>query len=438
MRTRKLCLHVAAMVVLSLWLVACGGSGALSPSSSSGSSKGPITVAVFSGPEADAIKTLGPQFTKQTGIQVNFTSFSYDQLFSKEVQSATSAVPSYEIFFMDDPWMATFAGGGYLYPLDHFGGFDAASQGFASGALRIDQWPPPAPNLVPKGTDPKATPHYYALPTTANVTMFFYRTDLAQKYGVNPQHWTWTDVNTLAEKVKGTGVAGYVLRGDGGNDSTTDFSPILWAYGGHYFNSNWTSALNSPQALAALEEWKLLFSFGPSGEASFGADQVGNNMANGMAASAIVWPSGWADKMPSNVGITEVPGMNGNQYPEVGVWSVGIAKNSTHADEDFQFIKWLTAEVQEKQYGSAGIDLPTLQSLLLDPTLDQKFPFYKAVYQSLQDSHMRPRTPAWPHVEEALGGEIVKVELGQESPQQALQKASQEINQYMTQNNLTT
>ena len=51
---------------------------------------------------------------------------------------------------------------------------------------------------------------------------------------------------------------------------------------------------------------------------------------------------------------------------------------------------------------------------------------------------MRPRTPAWPHVEEALGGEMVKVELGQESPQQALQRASQEIDQYMSQNNLTT
>jgi multiple sugar transport system substrate-binding protein len=131
MRAKKLYLHLAAVVVLSLWLAACGGSGATSQSSS----KGPITVAVFSGPEADAIKSLGPQFTQQTGIQVNFTSFSYDQLYSKEVQSATSGTPSYEIFFMDDPWIPTFAGGGYLYPVDNFGGFNAQSQGFASGAL---------------------------------------------------------------------------------------------------------------------------------------------------------------------------------------------------------------------------------------------------------------------------------------------------------------
>lgn len=109
--------------------------------------------------------------------------------------------------------MATFAGGGYLYPMDSFGGFNAASQGFASGALAIDRWPPPPPNLVPKGTDANATPHYYALPTTANVTMFFYDTQLAQKYGIKLQ--TWDDVNTLAEKVKNDGTAGFVLRGDG-------------------------------------------------------------------------------------------------------------------------------------------------------------------------------------------------------------------------------
>jgi multiple sugar transport system substrate-binding protein len=228
------------------------------------------------------------------------------------------------------------------------------------------------------------------------------------------------------------------MRGDGGNDGVADFTPVLWAYGGDYFTSHWTSALNSPQAVAALQEWKQLFSYGPSGEASFGADQVGNNMAHGMAASAEVWPSGWANKMPSNVAVTEVPGMNGKQYPEVGVWSIGIAKNAASPNADFQFIKWITSATQEKQYGSTGDDLPTVQSVLLDPTIDQKYPFYKAVYQSLQDSHMRPRTAAWPHVEEALGGELVRVELGQETPQQALQKASQEIDQYMSQNNLTT
>jgi len=434
MRSKKVLLTLATAVILSLWLAACGGSGATSQSSS----KGPITVAVFSGPEADAIKTLGPQFTQQTGIQVNFTSFSYEQLYSKAVQSATAGTPSYEIFFLDDPWMATFAGGGYLYPLDTFGGFNPESLGFASGALAVDRWPPPPPNLVPKGTDANAAPHYYALPTTANVTMYFYRTDLAQKYGVNPQHWMWNDVNTLAEKVKGSGIAGYVLRGDGGNETVTDFGPMLWAYGGNYFTSHWTSALNSPQAVAALQEWLQLYGYGPPAEASFGTDQVGNNMAHGQAAQAIVWPSGWAVHMPSTVGITEVPGVDGKQFPEVGVWSMGIAKNAAHANEDFQFIKWLTAEQQEKQYGGTGDDLPTLQSLLLDPTLNQKFPFYKTVYQSLQDSHMRPRTAAWPHVVEVLGGEIVKAELRQESPQQALQRASQAIDQYMTQNNFTT
>src|SRR6266700_2241856 len=123
MRAKKLYWHLAVVLSLSLLVAACGGSGAVG-SGSSGSSKGPITVAVFSGPEADAIKTLAPQFTKQTGIQVNFTSFSYEQLYSKAVQSATAPKPSYEIFFMDDPWMPTFAGGGYLYHMDNFGGFN--------------------------------------------------------------------------------------------------------------------------------------------------------------------------------------------------------------------------------------------------------------------------------------------------------------------------
>ncbi|QBD82999.1 extracellular solute-binding protein [Ktedonosporobacter rubrisoli] len=426
-----------------LILSSCGGSFTQNSSKNGSTAKAPINVAVFSGPEADAIKALGPQYTKQTGIPIQFTSFEYDQLYSKEVQSATSNTANYDILFMDDPWIPTFASGNYLYPLDHFSNFNAADQGFVSGALQVDQWPPAKPELAPKGVDQNTAPHYYALPITTNVLMFFYRKDLAQKYGVSPQQWTWDDVNTLADKVKGTGVSGFVLRGQGGNSGVADFTPLLWAYGGTYFKSNWTSALNSPQAIAALTEWKKLFGYGPSGSASFGADQVGNAMEQNQAAMAEIWPSGWAGKMPANVAIATVPGMKDSsgalrQAPVVGVWSIGVAKNSAHADEAFQFMKWLTSAQQEKQYGSSGDDLPTLQSVLLDTTIDQKWPFYKPVYDALQVSHMRPRTPAWPHVETALGNELVKVELGQETPQQALQIASNEIDQYMSQNGLSS
>ena len=118
-----------------------------------------------------------------------------------------------------------------------------------------------------------------------------------------------------------------------------------------------------------------------------------------------------------------------------GLWR--IVKNSPNAQAAFDFLKWLTDNAQQKQYAAQGVDVPTRTDVILDSTLDEKYPWYKTVYQSLNDGRMRPRTPAWPQVEQDMGNEVVKVELGQETPQQAIQNAASQISDYMKQHGLT-
>ena len=420
---------VAGMLGL---LAGCGSANASGPSA-----KPTLQVAIFSGPEAEQIAALAPQYTKKTGVKIQFVKLSYTTLFSKNLVSASASQGTYDLIFMDDPWIPTFAGGGYLYPLSHF---HYKPTGFLKGALQVDQWPPSPSYKAPLGT--KGQKQYYAVPVTGNVLTLFYNSTLLKKahLSANPQHFTWQDINKLAAASyhPSQGEYGYVMRGKGGNSGVADFSPILWAYGGHYFHSNWTSALNSPQAVAALKEWVTLYHYGPSGQTAFGANQVGTYMEKNNTAAALVWPSGWAPQMPSDVKVTLVPGTTGSsQYPEIGVWSLGIPKNAPHPNTAFKFLQWISAKNQQMHFAASGLDVPTMKSVILNPALDKKWPYYVPVAESIQMGHMRPRTPAWPEVEQVLGSEMVKAEQGQVSPAKALQTAAAQINQYMKQHNLS-
>lgn len=439
-------------VISMLTLSACGSnansssanSSSATSSSKNGNSKSPtqtsngsesktITIALQSGPESDNIKQLAPEYEKQNNVKIKFSTFSYSTLFTKELQSVTSKTGTYDMIFMDDPWMSTFAGGGYLTPLSKF---NYTPKGFVKGALQVDQWPPPAGYAVPKGTITKKG--YYGLPVTGNVTVFAYRKDLAKKYGINPKQWTWADVIKLGEKAKADNVAGFVMRSGSGNSAVTDMFTLAYGNGGSYFDKNWNSTVDSKAFVNTISTWVKLFNMGPKGEASFGSDDVGTYMQKGQAASAIIWPSGWANKLPSNVGIAEVPGVKQTDgtikvAPEIGVWSAGIPTNSQNQQGAFDFMKWVTSKKQQEQYASSGLDVPTMKSVILDPALLQKYPWFQTVYQSLNDGIMRPRTPAWPKVEELMGNELVKAEQGQETPAQAAKNAKQAIDSYMKQ-----
>lgn len=437
---KKVALSCSALGLI-VGVVGCGTSTNGNNSTTSTSTAKPtLQVAIFSGPEADDIAKLAPQYTKITGVKINFVKLSYDDLFSKDLVSASGNQGTYDLIFMDDPWIPTFAGGGYLYPLSHF---NYTPTGFLKGALQVDQWPPSPPYNAPLGT--QGTQQYYALPVTGNVLTLFYNTTLLKNSNlkVNPDHLTWQDINKLAAASydPAKNEYGFVMRGKGGNSGVADFTPILWSYGGHYFNSNWKSALDSPQAIAAMAEWVKLYHYGPSGQTSFGANQVGAYMQKDKTAAALVWPSGWAPEMPKDVKVTMVPGVKSNgkdaQYPEIGVWSLGIPKNAPHANEAFKFMEWVSSKDQQMQFASDGLDVPTMKSVILNPSLDKKWPYYVPVYQSIEAGHMRPRTPAWPEVETVLGSEMVAAENGQITPTQAMQKAAQQIDQYMKQHNLS-
>lgn len=302
-------------------------------------------------------------------------------------------------------------------------------------------WPAPDPYLNP--ADATGNPEIYGLPYNGNATLFFFNRDLAKKYGINPDQWTWDDVMALAEKVKENekDIYPFVLRSGGGNSALTDVFPLLFSSGGNYFNEDWTSAINSKAGLEAFKYWVNLFqNYAPPEAGGFGSSDVQAYLEKGKAAMAIAWPNnGLGINVPKNIGITVVPGIkqaNGEikQIPEVGEQGFAIPKNSAQPEAALDFMKWITEAEQQKQYGATAANIPTRTDVLTDEEMLKQFPWWEAVYQSLEKGHLRPRTPAWPQAELIMGNWLVKAELNEATPEKAVDKAAQEVNDYMKQN----
>jgi multiple sugar transport system substrate-binding protein len=117
--------------------------------------------------------------------------------------------------------------------------------------------------------------------------ILYYRRDLFQQFKLERPK-TWQDVRNAAKVIyQGTNkqVFGIVLRGKGAA-ATSMFAPVLYDFGGQWFNrQNGDVAFNTPEAQAAFEWWgSILRDYGPPGSVNNHWAEVTSIFAQGRAA----------------------------------------------------------------------------------------------------------------------------------------------------------
>jgi len=119
-----------------------------------------------------------------------------------------------------------------------------------------------------------------------------------------------------------------------------------------------------------------------------------------------VYPSIQADnkKLAKVFGYTNYPSVNPGQPAKVtiGGSNLGVSAYSKYPQYDFQAIKCLTNEANQKVDATKGGLPPTLASLYSDPALTKPYPFKALIKQQLADAGIRPQTPAYADVTIAI------------------------------------
>jgi len=169
----------------------------------------------------------------------------------------------------------------------------------------------------------------------------------------------------------------------------------------------------------------------PKGVESYNANEVGQALAAGSAASSINWPNWVAtfedptqSRMVGKISYTGIPAGTNPGSSEIGHWTMGIMTAAKNKQEAFDFMLWATSPEQIKISAERG-NPPVRTSTFTDPELTKqdKFRHYPVLMKAIQASTPRPRHPKWPEIENAFGIELSKAVAGTESPEDALKNA---------------
>lgn len=349
-------------------------------------------------------------------VAVDRLELPYGGLLEKATISMREKAGAYDVVMMDDTWATEFMSQGWLANLDELGG--GVDADFVGAAVDVSRYP------VGSGA-------LYAVPFVGNVEMFAYRSDLMER----PE--SWTDVLDAAKRVSDAGddVSGVVFRGMKANPIVTGFLPILWAHGAKVIDGDGVAALNSPEALEALNLYLALKSYAPRGVETYNSSEVRDALMQGTAAMSIeLWPS-WApslddpekSRVPGKIEVIAAPGQNVGSSPMLGSWLLAVPADAPNPEMGRKFIDFITsAEFQKKLALEIG-QPPTRASVYKDADVVAKYRWYPNQLAALENATPRPRIKQWNRVETILGDYLQLALIGELSPEIALEEANTQI-----------
>jgi multiple sugar transport system substrate-binding protein len=366
---------------------------------------------------ADAAKT----WNKSHKIKVQVDLFDYDPTRQRTVLSFSSGKNTYDVIGMDYAWMKQYVDSGYLTPL-------SAMAAKAAKTINMNDY---IKAYVDWG---KLNGTQYALPWFGAVYMLYYRTDLLAKAGVAVPK-TWDEYVTAAQTLKAkTGLAGTTFIGKRDDPLLDEYWSIAWSYGADITKDMKTSAMNTPQAVQALETWSKVLKSAPGDALSDDWPAAAAEFAEGKTAMMINF-SDTSDsliaptsKVQGKVGFAPLPtGPTGKRTPNLGGWGLGVSAKSKHQQDAFDFIAWATS-AQQQQVGLANGGSASRISVLSDPANQQKYPYFKAALANYEAAIFFPQTSHWVDWEAAMSPPLSAALSGQTSFEEGVAQAAQRLN----------
>ncbi|MER7175487.1 sugar ABC transporter substrate-binding protein [Streptomyces mesophilus] len=400
---------VAVTLASALTLTACGGS---SGSQASADSKQTLSVWAM-GTEGEKLADVAKVYEKANpNITVKVTPIGWDVAHQKLVAAAAAGkLP--DVMQMGGSYMTEFADMGALEPVDTktFQKKDFFPAGWQQGEYEGET---------------------YGVPWYVDTRVLFYRTDLAEKAGVDKAPATMAELQQAAEKYqKKAGTKWGLSIQPGGLDTVQSFYQFLYSAGGEIVSKDGKAVANSPAAVKALENYGSYFEKGLSEKSVRPGYDVTKDFNNG--------------SVPMFFGGPWIMGLIDENYPDLkGKWAVAnvpadetsasmaggsaltISADSEHKAAAEEFIKYLTDAKGQADWYKRTKDLPAnvnaweTGELATDPNMQ----IWKTQMESAKVS---PAQPKWTEITSKIDSAIEKVVQGKASAQSALDAAQGEI-----------
>ncbi|MEM0977197.1 MAG: extracellular solute-binding protein [Pseudomonadota bacterium] len=369
-------------------------------------------------PHFDAVMKILPEFTKETGIEVEVDQLPYLKMRERQTLELAQEEGEYDLiayvvfskadyvyadqlenlakYFMN-PKLANPAYDaddlidGYVYNI----GFAGGTKGYLEGK----------------------TGSLYGIPYGSETSILGYRTDIFEKHGLEVPE-TYEEMLEIACKIPELepGMGGLSSRAASGHHASHAFLLHLAPLGGRVFDDAWNPIVNNAEGVAAAEALKQIVDCGPEGAASFGFGEALGSFLNGdtamfldttVVAGQINDPS--KSQVVGKVGWAMHP-MGVRRGSQTGGFGIGIPANAENKDAAFLLMQWLTSKEGDKLVAMAGGN-PSRFSTHADADVNAKFPHMATFGEALQhaDPDWRPIIPVWGKINADLGTTLSKV-----------------------------
>ncbi|OFI38169.1 sugar ABC transporter substrate-binding protein [Arthrobacter sp. SW1] len=340
---RKIAVPLAAFAAASLALTACSGAGG----GDAGGDAKSINVLMVNNPQMlDLQKLTADNFTKETGIKVNFTVMPENDVRAKISQEFSSQAGQYDVASLSNYEIPFYSANKWLAPLDDTVAKDPEFD-------QKDILPAYTASLT--GTDGKL----YGEPFYGESSLLMYRKDVFAAKGLTvPENPTWDQVADLAAKADGAqpGMKGICLRGQPGwGQVFAPLTTVVNTYGGTWFDKDWNAKVNAPEFKAATQFYvDLVRKHGQAGAAQAGFTECLNNMVQSKVAMWYDASSAGGSLEAANspvkgkIGYVQAPVKETKQAGWLWTWSWGVQAASKKQDAAGKFIAWASSKKYEQ------------------------------------------------------------------------------------------
>ncbi|WP_338700131.1 sugar ABC transporter substrate-binding protein [Streptomyces sp. Q6] len=408
MNRRATTAAIAVSLASALTLTACGGSGG---DSVAADAKQTLTVWAM-GTEGEKLADVAKDYEKANPkITVKVTPIGWDVAHQKLV-AAAAANKLPDVMQMGGSYLTEFADMGALEPIDTktFQEKDYFPAGWEQGEY-----------------DGKA----YGVPWYVDTRVLYYRTDLAEKAGIDKAPATMAELKQAAEKYQKAGSRYGLSIQPNGLDSVQSFYQFLYSAGGEIVTKDGKAVANSPKAVKALENYTSYFKDGLAAKSVRPGYDVTKDFNTGNVAMFFggPWHMGLLDDNYPNLkgkwAIANVP-TDETSASMAGGSSLAVSSDSEHKAAAQEFIQYLTDAKGQSDWFERTKDLPANVNawksgeLATDPNM-------KVWKTQMESARVSPSQPKWTEITSKIDAAIEKAAQGKTSAKAALDEAQSQI-----------
>lgn len=369
-------------------------------------------------PHYNAVMEVLPEFTAQTGIEVEVDMLPYLDMRERQTLELSLSEGAYDLIAY-----VVFSKADYVYAdqlenlAKYFMNPRLANPNFDAKDI-IDGY---LQNIGvaggEKGYLPGPTGSLFGLPFGAETSVLFYRSDIFEKHDLSvPETYDeFLELACLIPELE-PGMGGVASRAASGHQAAHAFLLHLAPLGGRVFDDAWRPRINDAQGVAAAEALKQIVDCGPEGSSAFGPAEAANAFMQGQAAmflDTIAYAPNFQDESRSsvvgNVGYAMHPA-GVIRASQTGGFGLGIPANAENKEAAFLLMQWLTSKEGDLAVAMAGGN-PSRFSTYENAELNAQYPWSATFGAALEfaDPDWRPIIPAWGRINADIGTTLSQV-----------------------------